>query len=236
MPKENKKSQAAAIRDDNASPMQRPRSSRAAAAAVVTIPRYFVAPSYGSNTSGYGASSMTATIGPAQQNSGNYGSPPGPSTPEIMRDLLDSGKLNHFGWVAGHLLNDNLGGPGVAKNLTPLTTNGNKNHLNTCESAIKNFIDASFSRTEYYKTDTYWFGVEYEVKVGEDKWHDTHPLLKFVAKKITISAKVVKKDKSTGAISDATAAETKIGCHFDAMVEVEVENTGFKALNDDMLT
>lgn len=190
-------------------------------------PRYFVNPKYGPNfTTRAGATWMTVTIGPAQGGPGMYGSVPQPDTPKVMRALLDGGDTAAFGWVAGHLLNDNLGGPGVAKNMTPLSTAGNKNHLNTCETPIKNFVVAAYARTLYHKTDGFWFGVDYRVQVGDDKWDEQHKALKHVATELRIWAKVVKMNKATGEISDASSDESNIGCHFDPMINVAVENTG----------
>lgn len=45
-------------------------------------------------------------------------------------------------YVRGHLLNDNLHGPGQWKNMTPLSIKGNKNHLNTTETLIKDVVES----------------------------------------------------------------------------------------------
>jgi hypothetical protein len=165
---------------------------------------YFTAPTYGDSTAVRGATRMSVVLGPSAGNPTNYGSGPDPNTPTVMRGLLD-GEHNGHGWIAGHLLNDNLGGPGKRWNLTPLTTAGNKNHLNGCEARIKNLLYSAFSRTLYNKSDQYWFGVDYTVRVSDEKWDDTHPHLMHVATMLIVSAKVVKKDKATGAVTDVTA-------------------------------
>ncbi|WP_410614535.1 RHS repeat-associated core domain-containing protein [Amycolatopsis sp. lyj-109] len=41
-------------------------------------------------------------------------------------------------WIRGHLQNDNLGGPGVSENMTPLTSTANKNMSGTFEGPLKN--------------------------------------------------------------------------------------------------
>ena len=193
-------------------------------------PRYFVEPEWGAPVPFAGATWMSVVIGPGQGGPGMYGSRPEPGTPTVMRRLLDDGRLNGFGWVAGHLLNDNLGGPGNARNLTPLTTAGNKNHLVACEQRIKNFINAAYSRSRNYPNDTYWFGVAYEVTVGDEKWDDGHPSLCHVAKAIYVTARVIKVDKQTGNMSNATRAQTGIRCFFGAIRNFAVDNTGHRLI------
>ncbi|AIJ22386.1 RHS repeat-associated core domain-containing protein [Amycolatopsis methanolica] len=41
-------------------------------------------------------------------------------------------------WIRGHLQNDNLGGPGISSNMTPLTSTANKNMSGTFEGPLKN--------------------------------------------------------------------------------------------------
>lgn len=207
----------------------RARLPRAAATAK-PAPRYLSAPRYGPSSKSGGAAWMRVVIGPAQGAVEHYGSRPAANTPSVMRQLLDDGDLNDFGWIAGHLLNDNLGGPGEAHNLTPLTTAGNKNHLNTCETAIKNFITAAYSRTLLNKADTHWFGVEYSVAVSDEKWDTSHKALRRVATHLVINAKVVRQDKGTDAISDAMSDDCPITCYFDPMTNVRVDNTGYDNL------
>ncbi len=45
-------------------------------------------------------------------------------------------------YIRGHLLNDNLGGPGVWKNMTPLSREGNSAHEKSVESKVKNAVNA----------------------------------------------------------------------------------------------
>ena len=40
-------------------------------------------------------------------------------------------------YIRGHLLNENLGGLGIAGNMFPLTANANKNHLTFAEKIVK---------------------------------------------------------------------------------------------------
>lgn len=194
-------------------------------------PRYMLAPEYGESTDFAGATSMRVVIGPAQALKTNHGHKPQPNTPQVMRLLLDDPELLHHGWIAGHLLNDNLGGPGLAKNLTPLTTAGNKNHLNVCEAKIKNFIDSAFSRTQYYKADEYWYGVEYNVSKAGVAWKKEHPALQFVATALQVWARVVKQHKDTLEISPASAQEAPFATYFAPIDGVLVDNEGHGLLD-----
>lgn len=189
-------------------------------------PRYMVEPQWGPSDAHTGASWMEVTIGPVQGGPGMYGSPPASNTPAVMRRLLD-GPYNAFGWIAGHLLNDNLGGAGVAKNLTPLTTAGNKNHLTLCETRIKNFINAAYSRVMNYPGDDHYFGVYYKVAVSDTAWDNNDPDLQHVATELRVWAHVVKMHKMTGDISPATAGECAISSWFAPIVDVAVDNTGY---------
>ncbi len=67
---------------------------------------------------------------------GEPGSPPKETNP--VYDALFLRKLGGASYyVRGHMLNDNIHGPGVLKNLTPLSKQGNKNHLEEAEKSIK---------------------------------------------------------------------------------------------------
>jgi Domain of unknown function (DUF4157)/DNA/RNA non-specific endonuclease len=46
-------------------------------------------------------------------------------------------------YVRGHLLNQQLGGPGTEENLTPITYSANSNHLNSVEKVLKAMINTS---------------------------------------------------------------------------------------------
>ncbi len=192
-------------------------------------PRYIVDPQWGPSDAHTGASWMEVTIGPMQGGPGMYGSPPASNTPAVMRALLD-GACNEFGWIAGHLLNDNLGGPGAAKNLTPLTTAGNKNHLSLCETRIKNFINAAYSRVMNYPADECYFGVYYKVVVGDTAWDDNDDDLQYVATELRVWAHVVKMHKMTGDVSPATQGECPISSWFAPIVNQAVDNTGYDQL------
>jgi hypothetical protein len=60
----------------------------------------------------------------------------------IMSQLPTNPKLGGGEkFIKGHLLNDNLGGPGVAENLFPITAQANKNHEAQVESWVKDKVN-----------------------------------------------------------------------------------------------
>src|SRR5579862_2498040 len=81
---------------------------------------YFVKPVYGGAWTKYsGGASVIATVTYRAVDPANYGSGPVDGECNCVSSLnLKSYKGTT--WVAGHLLNDNLGGPGVSKNLTAM--------------------------------------------------------------------------------------------------------------------
>ncbi|MBD2136528.1 DUF4157 domain-containing protein [Anabaena sp. FACHB-1237] len=86
------------------------------------------------------------------------GSPGGSNLKQIMQHLQTDPKLsNENKYIKGHLLNDNLGGPGEDINLYPITANANKVHENEVESQVKDWVN----------NDGYW--VYYKVEVKENK-------------------------------------------------------------------
>ena len=201
------------------------RSARASAAAPIP-PQYFTAPTWGIHTGKDGGSSMTVVLGPYAGESTNYGSAPANNTPSVMRKLLD--EFGAYGWIAGHLLNDNLGGHGGAQNLTPLTTAGNKNHLTGCETLIKNTIEKAAGRARNNRGDEYWFGVDYEVKVSDDK-HDAlgvdDGFPTTIATLLLVTAKVVRQHKQTLVVSDLPVDEDPSDIHFDPFTDKPIQNT-----------
>jgi hypothetical protein len=55
-------------------------------------------------------------------------------------------------FIQGHLLNDNIGGPGRMWNLTPIRENANKRHLHDVEKHVKNWIGKG--NVAYYDVQT----------------------------------------------------------------------------------
>ncbi|MEM9685292.1 MAG: hypothetical protein AAF934_00035 [Bacteroidota bacterium] len=67
---------------------------------------------------------------------GEPGSRPRETNP-VYEALFLRKKGNGIYYVRGHMLNDNIHGPGVLENLTPLSIKGNKNHLEEAEKTVK---------------------------------------------------------------------------------------------------
>jgi phage-related protein len=95
-------------------------------------------PIYGGLKNGFGNSMEIKTLTKIK--------PPG-STPAVSSPLWErlnvrrSGKGSYY--ILGHLLNNNLGGPGTTwANLTPLSRSGNSQHEVQVESKVKTAVDA----------------------------------------------------------------------------------------------
>ena len=92
------------------------------------------------------------------------GSGPSASALSGVMDLLitDPGARNPSKYIKGHLLNDNVGGPGTAENLYPITAEANAAHVRNVESMVKTWVN----------TNKYW--VYYSVQVNSISEHITH--------------------------------------------------------------
>jgi hypothetical protein len=87
------------------------------------------------------------------------GGPPKSSSQKKLMNLLptDPHLSNKNKYIRGHLLNDNLGGPGTPNNLFPITANANKEHESIIESKVKQWVN----------NEKQW--VTYNVKVRRGK-------------------------------------------------------------------
>lgn len=107
----------------------------------------------------WGGSGVTAFLTPWDYRSMN--SDADASAIGCMHDL----GLTQRGWITGHLLNAELGGPGnEPRNLTPLDSAANHLHLTTTETPIKEFLNCSRTHTENEELD-HFYGVKYTVEV-----------------------------------------------------------------------
>jgi len=70
------------------------------------------------------------------------GSPPGSGVQAKLMGLLvtDPGESSPDKYIRGHLLNENLGGLGVAENMFPITGNANSQHLHSTEKIVKSWM------------------------------------------------------------------------------------------------
>ncbi|MGO4537543.1 hypothetical protein [Paenibacillus sp. 2TAB19] len=69
----------------------------------------------------------------------------GPTEQRGLMKHLPTNRANHPGlenrYIRGHLLNDSLGGPGLAQNLFPITERANKDHEMHVESKVKDWVN-----------------------------------------------------------------------------------------------
>jgi hypothetical protein len=96
----------------------------------------------------------------------NHAQGSGPSA-SALSGVMDSlitepGARNPSKYIKGHLLNDNVGGPGTAENLYPITAEANAAHVRNVESTVKTWVN----------TNKYW--VYYSVQVNSISEHITH--------------------------------------------------------------
>jgi hypothetical protein len=68
-------------------------------------------------------------------------------------------------FVRGHLLNENLGGPGVAKNMFPITGKANSQHLQSTERHVKSWLDKQPKKPKKHKNKADQRWVYYSVNV-----------------------------------------------------------------------
>ncbi|MET0135043.1 MAG: DUF6531 domain-containing protein, partial [Kibdelosporangium sp.] len=89
----------------------------------------------------------------------------------LSQDLADHLEAKNMDpgtqWIKGHLENDNLGGPGTADNLTPLTSQANSAHKNGVESSVKELVDR-VNGDAFRNAGIHGVGVDYHVKVSDN--------------------------------------------------------------------
>lgn len=111
-----------------------------------------------------GGTSMTAKVGASSQ--WVYGSQPPGGVPNLM-DKVGVSIQGKKRYVAGHLLNDNMGGLGVNNNLTVLSVSANASHRGI-EGRIKRLAEKSDSinrGSNAHGNPNYDHGVRYSVRV-----------------------------------------------------------------------
>lgn len=159
--------------------------------------RFITEPEYGSSETKAGGTWVKVRLGPTASNPTNRGKSPQPGACTAVNSLL-AHQTGGYTWIKGHLLNDNLGGPGESYNLTPLTKDANTDHLNKIEARVKEAIDWSGGRAQYHRNDSWWYGVYYEVKVVDHTW--TEPTLpayvKAVGHHLECQARWIRQEKT----------------------------------------
>lgn len=130
-------------------------------------------------------------------------------------------------YVRGHLLNDNLHGPGKWKNMTPLSVKGNKNHLNTTETLLKEVVESK-QVIKYVITANYGLSVDIPnaeqmnaANIDPSLHEDMVTLRKAekqVAKGLTVSADLLEKDGIT------VKKNIQSGLSIENTVDLELSN------------
>lgn len=184
--------------------------------------RYFATPCWGKVDALRGGSGtgMWVVLGPMAIEPSNYGTSTNSTSIYNCMNPLNSVNFTETKsggqkglWVAGHLLNDNLGGSGTDPwNLTPLTQTANKKHAGY-EGKIKRVLEIAKSRLDFYKTDAYIFGVEYEVLVHDYFGGPTEYPFHLAPSHITVQARLVKAAKADRALSVVSAVEVESLLH-----------------------
>jgi hypothetical protein len=139
---------------------------------------------------------MEAVLGPDQSNVSSYyrlGTKTNSnSLRPFMTALADDSHMK--GWIAGHLLNEEMGGQGDRdENLTPLTTRANSAHK-AYEAHIKKMLLQCHRIDREKKEIDAWYGVHYRVNVS------TRPVFQdlidtYVASHISIEYRYIKIEK-----------------------------------------
>ena len=173
---------------------------------------------FGASSKSWGGSSAEVDIGPAGGDSTNYGSVPKQGECTAVEKLnQDPNYTSVDTWVKGHLQNDNLGGPGLSPNLTPMTDAANKQHEKSFEKPVKTAIVhcALLANPEYSPikkgtaADDYWYGVEYDVRTDNVQAYPAGPAhARAVNTNLICNATYVKQDKEDdGSTEDLDATE-----------------------------
>jgi hypothetical protein len=147
------------------------------------------------NTQICSGTSMEAVLGPDQAHSSTGYYVSGTTTNSnslrpFMQALLADSYIR--GWVAGHLLNEEMGGRGDAdENLTPLTTRANGAHK-AYESHIKKMLQQCHLIDRDNKSHDWWYGVKYQVTACPQAMVDPDLIDTCVASHLTITYKYIK--------------------------------------------
>jgi RHS repeat-associated protein len=154
---------------------------------------------FGPHSTFGGGTSAHVQLGPNAQRPGGYGSTPGDGENTAVNGLNAANTAGgHTGrpeWIKGHIINDNLGGPGQSHNLTPLTQDANSSHLHNVETPIKNALTTAGQVGRYNQTATHWYGVDFNTTVHHSGPINTNDPHSAVADHIDVSSHYIRKPK-----------------------------------------
>lgn len=152
-----------------------------------------------------GGSGVTAVLGPDLGDGQRRGTPTNSSSLQPVMSMLNTSTSPHS-WVAGHLLNADLGGIGTDdRNLTALTSAANANHK-TFESHVKRLLARCRALDLQQPDATSWYGLRYTVGVSTMCFaHTPHPsdVHSYAYSHVTFDYGVVRIDKTSRAIAFA---------------------------------
>ncbi|WP_417356441.1 hypothetical protein [Gallaecimonas pentaromativorans] len=115
-----------------------------------------------------GGTTMTALLGPDLGDGQMVGSKTNSTSLQPLMGLLNA--HSNKKWIAGHLLNADLGGSGVRdNNLTPLTVAANNAHR-VFEGHIKRMLLACNQIDRNDQDSNHWYGVRYAVQVSAPRY------------------------------------------------------------------
>jgi len=168
------------------------------------VSREIIASTYGAlrhyNTTCTGASFMEALLGPDLGDGMRRGSATNQQSLQPVMGWLNT--YSNRTWVAGHLLNADLGGSGTNnQNLTALTSTANANH-STFEDHVKRMLAACHNVDSYNRGHTHWYGVRYRVDVDATQFASTphaNDVHSYAYSHITLTYGYRRIDKATGA-------------------------------------
>jgi hypothetical protein len=162
---------------------------------------------FGASDPHRGASSVLVELGPGIDAPGVYGSVPGPRENTAVNDLNAGGSAavdaltGRYGtrFLKGHLVNADLGAPGVSANLTPMTLQGNAQVHVQVERPLKTALTHARRHAEFYQRDAdHWLGVEFTAYVVGQKLPHGSAAERAVADDIGIFANWITKPKYGG--------------------------------------
>ena len=153
-----------------------------------------------------GGCDSKVTIGPGLDVDRQIGSktiadnPPAITNAQKWDREVHNGKNGKYGFISGHLLNEELGGNGlIPENVTILTSTANKNHSKKFEEPVKKCVrDLRSAYENLYKEDT---------SITPDK-------LKTYEVGIKVEVKTVKKNWANEKIADSRNVTSKEKCNF----------------------
>lgn len=159
-------------------------------------------PDYGAHDGRTGGTSVTVVVGPSVVAPGNtyLGGPPQTGECSIVEEL---NRRDGGGWVKGHLWNDNLGGPGFSRNMTPMTNTTNSRFNRAFEEPVKRMLLSCAHHARSSRSAPYWYGVRIRVSTYGRMSEDRTALEHHVPEGVDHSARYVTIDKLTGAIAAA---------------------------------